>query len=70
VGLAAGFDAVGQGACQVGQRVDGGLPGAQDVTYCALARVLAVDVGFKVGLLAAEPRPAGPWAAKGAEFRI
>lgn len=42
VGLAAGFDAVGQSACQVGQGVDGGLPGAQDVAYGALAcRALA-----------------------------
>ena len=54
VGLAAGFDGVGQGACQVGQRVDGGLPGAQDVAYGALAGVLAVDVGFEAGLVVAE----------------
>ena len=54
VGLAAGFDGVGQGACQVGQRVDGGLPGAQDVAYGALACVLAVDVGFEAGLVVAE----------------
>ena len=54
MGLAAGFDAVGQGACQVGQRVDGGLPGAQDVAYGALAGVLAVDVGFEAGLVVAE----------------
>ena len=54
VGLAASFDGVGQGACQVGQGVDGGLPGAQDVAYGALPGVLAVDVGFKAGLVAAQ----------------
>ena len=54
VGLAAGFDAVGQGACQVGQGVDGGGSLAQHVAYGALSGVLAVDVGFKAGLVAAQ----------------
>ena len=54
VGLAAGFDAVGQGACQVGQGVDGGCSLAQHVAYGALPGVLAVDVGFKAGLVVGE----------------
>ena len=54
VGLAAGFDAVGQGACQVGHGVDGGRFLAENVAYGALPSVLAVDVGFKAGLVAAQ----------------
>ena len=54
MGLAAGFDAVGQGACQVGQGVDGGCSLAQHVAYGALPGVLAVDVGFKAGLVVGE----------------
>ena len=37
--LAAGFDGVWQGACQVGHGVDGGRFLAKDVAYGALAGV-------------------------------
>lgn len=51
VGLAAGFDAVGQGACQVGQRVDGGRSLAQHVAYGALTCRPLVWAGALTGVV-------------------
>ena len=51
VGLAARFDAVGQGACQVGQRVDGGRSLAQHVAYGALTCRPLVWAGALTGVV-------------------
>ena len=52
--LAARLDGVGQGACQVGQRVDLGAFAPQYVAYGALPAVLAVDVVLQLALVGLE----------------
>lgn len=52
--LAAGFNAIGQAAGQIRERVDLGVALAQDITHGAVAVVLLADVLFQSGLVAAQ----------------